>query len=142
MRWRAKAEPEPACAVWYGDYHRSNLKRRWSLHLCDQLPPNIYSSAPSLSTISMQAALWAPEQRFIYLLFSKNPAIIYNSSFCVYHKRKSLNLKSNFNVNWNLIYGRHGIFMAMLFVFGDKNSLFMKNTILTQIPLFPLQHIH
>lgn len=45
-------------------------------------------------------------------------------------------------MNQNLIYGGQGIFIAILFVFWDKNSLSLKKAVLTQIPLFPLQHIH
>lgn len=72
----------------------------------------------------------------------QNPALIYSICFCVNHKRKKKFWNQCLNMNQNSICGGQGVFIAILFVFWDKNSLFMKNAVVTGIPLFPLQHIH
>lgn len=113
------------------------------LHAPCSLPTSssvcICPSTSSPTTVSRHAAF--PEQRVIF--FSpQNPTLIYSSQFVLTIKGKQYVWNQCLNVNQNLIYGRQGIFIVLVFVFWDKNSLFMKKAVLTQIPLFLLQHIH
>lgn len=110
-----------------------------SQQLCVHL---LLCSIPSsLFQISSVVGSWAEGN--IFFFSPQNSAIIYDFPPWTNHKRKRIYLKSMFKCESKCnIWKTRNIYSHTVCILGDKNSLFMKNTVLTQIPLFPLQHIH